>query len=51
LLQISHTLKVDFEMLELGNPYAIYYKLKMQQIKHLKATNTFWFGSKYIIPP
>jgi len=42
---------VDFEMLKLGNPYAIDYKLKMQQIKHLKATNTFWFGSKYIIPP
>jgi hypothetical protein len=37
-------------MPKLDNPYAIY-KLKIQQAKHLKATNTFWFGSKYIISP
>jgi hypothetical protein len=46
LPQIPHKLKVDFKMLKLGNPYAIYYELKMQQIKHLKAINTLWFTFK-----
>jgi hypothetical protein len=51
LSQIVHTLKASLVMHKLDAPNAFYYKLKMQEKKHLKIPNTLWSNSKCIIPP
>jgi hypothetical protein len=50
LLQILHTLAAKLVMQKLNAAYAFYYKLKMQQTKHLKISNTLWSNSKCIVP-